>query len=149
MADGAVAAFHKPSALDRPCDNLSPELCYFGSREMWTGEKIIFLEKSVIVPFFKDMSLDTIQFATDDYLFYATCASLPCLLVGTLRMRDSMPHVASVGGARTVDTERTPSMCNQMYVQRRMYRSPSARGRICRTTKLRYERKKGGGGMPW
>ena len=32
-----------------------------------------------------------------------------------------MPHVASVGGARTVYTERTPSMCNQMYVQRRRY----------------------------
>ena len=81
---------------------------------MWTGEKIIFLEKSVIVPFFKEISLDTFQFAPHDYLFYATLTSQACLCVGTLRMRDSMPHVARVGGARTVDTERTPSMCNQM-----------------------------------
>ena len=69
---------------------------------MWTGEKIIFLEKSVIGPYFKEMALDTIEFATDDYFFYATLTSLACLVVGTLRMRDSMPHVASVGGARTV-----------------------------------------------
>ena len=39
---------------------------------MWTGEKIIFLEKSAIVPFFKDMSLDTIEFARNEYFFYAT-----------------------------------------------------------------------------
>ena len=58
MADGAVAASDEPSALDRPCDTLSPELCCFGSRDEWTGEKIIFLEKSVIVPFFKEMGLD-------------------------------------------------------------------------------------------
>ena len=77
---------------------------------MWTGEKIIFLEKSVIVPFLKDMAPDTIEFAPHDYFFYRTFTSQACLSVGTLRMRDSMPHVASVGGARTVDTERTPSM---------------------------------------
>ena len=42
---------------------------------MWTGEKIIFLEKSVIVPFFKDMSLDTIDHSTDS-------VSKHCLLLG-------------------------------------------------------------------
>ena len=88
---------------------------------MWTGEKIIFLELSVIVPFFKEMGLDTFEFARADYFFYAHLTSQACLSVGTHRMRDSMPHVARVGGARTVDTERTPSMCNQMYVQRRRY----------------------------
>ena len=77
---------------------------------MWTGEKIIFYEKSVIGPYFKEMGLDTFQFATADYVFYATSTYISCLLVGTLRMRESMPHVARVGGARTVDTERTPSM---------------------------------------
>ena len=77
---------------------------------MWTGEKIIFLEKSVIGPYFKEMGPDSYQFATAEYFFYATLTSQACLSVGTLRMRDSMPHVASVGGARTVDTERTPSM---------------------------------------
>ena len=149
VADGAVAAFREPSALDRPCDTLSPQPYCFGSREMWTGEKIIFVEYAQFVPFFMEMALDTIEFATDDYFFYATSTSLACLVVGTLRMRDSMPHVARVGGARTVDTERTPSMGNQMYVQRRMYRSPSARATICRATKLRYDRKKGPYGMPW
>ena len=39
---------------------------------MWTGEKIIFVELSVIVPFFKEMAMDTFQFATHDYLFYMT-----------------------------------------------------------------------------
>ena len=102
VADGAVAAFHKPSALDRPCDNLSPELCYFGSREMWTGEKIIFHEKSVIVPFFKEMGPDTFVFAPNDYFLYATLTSQACLSVGTHRMRDSMPHAARVGGARSL-----------------------------------------------
>ena len=69
---------------------------------MWTGEKIIFLEKSVIVPFFKDMSLDSFEFACEEHFFYTACTSLACKSVGTLRMRGSMPHVASVGGARTV-----------------------------------------------
>ena len=69
---------------------------------MWTGEKIIFLEKSAIVPFFMDMGLDTFEFATADYFFYATLTSQACLGVGTHRMRDSMPHVASVGGARSL-----------------------------------------------
>ena len=102
MADGAVAACDAPSEADRPCDTLSPELCCFGSRHEWTGEKIICLEKSAIVPFFMEMSLDTFEFATDDYFFYATLTSLACLSVGTLRMRDSMPHVARVGGARSL-----------------------------------------------
>ena len=78
-------------------------------------------EESVIGPYFKEMGPDTIEFARDDYFLYRTLTTLACLSVGTLRMRDSMPHVARVGGARTVDTERTPSMCNQMYVQRRRY----------------------------
>ena len=78
---------------------------------MWTGEKIIFLDKSVIVPFFKEMGPDTFVFAPDDYFLYATLTSQACLSVGTLRMRDSMPHVARVGGARSVYTERTPSIC--------------------------------------
>ena len=39
---------------------------------MWTGEKIIFVEKSVIVPILKEMGLDTVQFATADYVFYMT-----------------------------------------------------------------------------
>ena len=78
---------------------------------MWTGEKIIFLVKSAIVPFFKEMGPDTYEFATDDYFFYATNTSLACLVVGTGRMRDSMPHAASVVGARSLDTDRTPSMC--------------------------------------
>ena len=69
---------------------------------MWTGEKIIFLEKSAIVPFFMEMAMDTIQFATHDYLFYIPSTCLYCLLVGTGRMRDSMPLVASVGGARSL-----------------------------------------------
>ena len=69
---------------------------------MWTGEKIIFVELSVIGLFFKEMSLDSYVFATDDYFLYTTLTSLACLVVGTLRMRCSMPHVASVGGARTV-----------------------------------------------
>ena len=107
--DGAVAAFDAPSEADRPCDTLSPELCYLTWREKWTGEKIIFLEYAQIVPFFMDMSLDSYEFATDDYFFYIACTTLACLVVGTLRMRDSMPHVARVGGARTVDTEREDS----------------------------------------
>ena len=102
MADGAVAAFREPSAFDRPCDTPSPDLCYLTSREMWTGEKIIFLEKSVIVPFFKEMGPDTFVFAPDDYFLYATLTRQACLSVGTYRMRDSMPHVASVGGARSL-----------------------------------------------
>ena len=134
--------------LDRPCDTLSPELCCFGSCEMWTGEKIIYYEKSEIVPFLKDMGPDTFEFATDDYFLYTTLTSLACLVVGTLRMRDSMPHVASVGGARSVDTERTPSMCNQMYVQRRMCGSPSAGATISYVTKWRLCAKKLGVGMP-
>ena len=69
---------------------------------MWTGEKIIFLEKSVIGPYFKEMALDSYQFATDDYFFYAASTCQACLCVGTHRMRDSMPHVASVGGARSL-----------------------------------------------
>ena len=63
VADGAVAAFREPSAFDRPCDTLSPEPFYLTSRKMWTGEKIIFLELSVIVPFFKEMGPDYNQFA--------------------------------------------------------------------------------------
>ena len=102
VADGAVAAFREPSAFDRPCDTLSPELCCFGSREMWTGEKLIFNEKSVIGPYFKEMGPDSYQFATAEYFFYRACTSHACLSVGNLRMRDSMPHAASVGGARTV-----------------------------------------------
>ena len=102
MADGAVAAFREPSAFDRPCDTPSPDLCYLTSREMWTGEKIIFYEQSVIVPFFKEMALDTFEFAPHDYFFYATSTSHSSLVVGTLRMRDSMPHAASVGGARSL-----------------------------------------------
>ena len=69
---------------------------------MWTGEKIIFVEYAQFVPFFMDMTMDTIRFARDDYLFYATITSLACLLVGTLRMRESMPHVVRVGGARSL-----------------------------------------------
>ena len=69
---------------------------------MWTGEKIIFNEKSVIVPFFKEMGLDYVEFATADYFFYAAFTSHACLSVGTHRMRESMPHVASVCGARSL-----------------------------------------------
>ena len=69
---------------------------------MWTGEKIIFHEYAQFVTFFKEMTLDTIEFATDDYLFYATYTSLAFVSVGTLRMRDSMPHAARVGGARSL-----------------------------------------------
>ena len=61
-----------------------------------------FYEKSVIVPFFKEMGPDSYEFATDDYFLYATLTFLACLVVGTHRMRDSMPHVASVGGARSL-----------------------------------------------
>ena len=43
---------------------------------MWTGEKIIFYEKSAIVPFFKEMAMDTIQFALHEYFFYTTLISL-------------------------------------------------------------------------
>ena len=120
MADGAVAAFREPSAFDRPCDTPSPDLCYLTSREMWTGEKIIFLEKSVIVPFFKDMSLNTFEFAPHDYFFYMTLTCLHCLIVGTGRMRGSMPLVASVGSAVSIYREDSQHMCNQMYVPRRM-----------------------------
>ena len=102
VADGAVAASDEPSEADRPCDTLSPDFCYLTWREMWTGEKIIFVELSVIVPFCKEMGPATFVFATDDYFLYTTLTSLACLVVGTLRMRGSMPHVASVGGARTV-----------------------------------------------
>ena len=35
------------------------------------------------------------SFATDDYFFYVPCTSLACLIVGTHRMRGSMPHAAS------------------------------------------------------
>ena len=72
VADGAVAASDERSEADRPCDTLSPDFCYLTWREMWTGEKIIFVELSVIVPFFMDMTMDTFQFATHDYLFYMT-----------------------------------------------------------------------------
>ena len=49
---------------------------------MWTGEKIIFYEKSVIGPYFKEMGLDTFQFASADYVFYATSTyQLSLLLV--------------------------------------------------------------------
>ena len=63
VADGAVAACDAPSEADRPCDTPSPDLCYLTLREMWTGEKIIFLEKSAIVPFFMEMGPDYYQFA--------------------------------------------------------------------------------------
>ena len=43
---------------------------------MWTGEKIIFTELSVIVPVLKEMGLDSYQFATADYFFYTTSTSL-------------------------------------------------------------------------
>ena len=56
---------------------------------MWTGEKIIFVEKSVIVPFFKEMGPDTIRFAQHEYFLYTTCKSQACLVVGTLRIRDT------------------------------------------------------------
>ena len=102
MADGAVAAFREPSAFDRPCDTPSPDLCYLTSREVWTGEKIIIVEQSVIVPCFKEMGLDYFEFAPHDYFFYATSTCVACLVVGTHRMRESMPHVASVGGARSL-----------------------------------------------
>ena len=69
---------------------------------MWTGEKIILAEYAQFVPFFMEMAMDTFQFATHDYFFYATLTSTADLVVGTLRMRDSMPHVASMDGARTV-----------------------------------------------
>ena len=69
---------------------------------MWTGEKIIILEQSVIGPYFMEMGLDSLEFAAANYFFYTACTTLACLVVGTLRMRGSMPHVASVGGARSL-----------------------------------------------
>ena len=45
---------------------------------MWTGEKIIFYEKSVIVPFFKGMGPYTIEFARNEYFFYATFTRQAC-----------------------------------------------------------------------
>ena len=72
VADGDVAAFCEPSWLDRPCDTLPPAIWHVGSLEMWTGEKIIFNEKSVIVLFFMEMGLDTYDVAQHDYFFYAT-----------------------------------------------------------------------------
>ena len=70
MADGAVAASDEPSEADRPCDTLSPDFCYLTWREMWTGEKIIFVELSVIVPFFKDMPTTSFEFAPHEHFFY-------------------------------------------------------------------------------
>ena len=49
---------------------------------MWTGEKIIFLEYAQIVPFFMDMTMDTILFATHDYFVYMTETSLWKLSTG-------------------------------------------------------------------
>ena len=63
---------------------------------------MIFLEQCVIVPFLNDMGLDSYEFATAEYLSYATLTSQACLSVGTHRMRGSMPHAASVGGANEV-----------------------------------------------
>ena len=59
---------------------------------MWTGKKIIFLELSEIVPFFKEMTPDTFEFACAEPFFYTACTCQACLSVGTLRMRESMPH---------------------------------------------------------
>ena len=75
VADGAVAASDAPSEADRPCDTLSPQPCCFGSRDEWTGEKIIFVEKSAIVPFFMEIPMDTFEFARNDYFFYAACTT--------------------------------------------------------------------------
>ena len=46
---------------------------------MWTGEKIIFIyEKSVIGPYFKEMGPYTIEFARNEYFFYATLTRQAC-----------------------------------------------------------------------
>ncbi len=75
---------------------------YAASANRPTGGEPNVYEKSVIGPFFKEMGLDYVECATADYFFYTACTTLARLSGGNLRMRDSMPHAASVGGARSL-----------------------------------------------
>ena len=68
---------------------------------MWTGEKIIFDESSVIVPFFKEMGPDSYEFATDDYFLYATLTSLACYRLTSPRAQGTLANIFSRSGTLT------------------------------------------------
>ena len=68
----------------------------------WTGQNTYICDKCAILPFFKEMGPDYNQFAWGAHVSGACLTCQACLCVRTLRMRDSMPHVTSVDGARTV-----------------------------------------------
>ena len=54
---------------------------------MWTGEKIIFVELSVIVPNLKDMAPDSVEFAPHEYFFYIRLSTQERACKWTVRMR--------------------------------------------------------------
>ena len=74
-----------------------------GSCVTWTGENTYICEKCAILPFFMEMGPEYFQFACGGHVSDACLTDVKhaCLCVPTLRMRDSMPHVASMDGART------------------------------------------------
>ena len=72
-----------------------------GSYVMWTGQNTNIYEKSAILPFFKEITMDTFEFARRAHVSGACHTCSACSCVWNLRMRDSMPHAASVDGART------------------------------------------------
>ena len=100
-ADGAVAAFRTPYALENLYPSTVDWTYMLGSCVTWTGQNLIIYEKSANVPFFMEMGPDYNQFACRAHVSDACHTCWACLCVRDLRMRDSMPHVASVDGART------------------------------------------------
>ena len=70
---------------------------------MWTGENLIIYEYCAILPFFMEMGPDYYQFAYGAHVSGAAATHVrhACASLRDHRIRDSMPHVASMDGART------------------------------------------------
>ena len=100
-ADGAVAALGTPYALENLYPFTFDWTCMLCACVTWTGENTYICEKSAILPFFMEITTDTFEFACREHVSGAHMACSACLYVPTLRMRDGMPHAASVDGART------------------------------------------------
>ena len=100
-ADGAVAALGTPRALENLYPSTLDWICMLISCVTWTGQNLIIYEKCAILPFFMEITTDTFEFACREHVSGAHMACSACLYVPTLRMRDGMPHAASVDGART------------------------------------------------
>ena len=100
-ADGAVAALGTPYALENLYPSTPDWIGMLGSYVMWTGQNTNIYEKSAILPFFKEITMDTFEFARRAHVSGACHTCSACSCVWNLRMRDSMPHVASMDGART------------------------------------------------